>query len=371
MLSRFDDYPIQQAPIPIARPVSTDQNAYGRYWFGAFHRGGDFIVEAAFGRYPNLGVVDGSVSIVVDGVQDAFHASGAAPADPTHTFVGPLRLEIVEPMRELRLVVEPNQTGMSADLIWRSRVGALQEDHTTMEAGERVIVDMLRFVQFGTWSGTVTVDNRTVELSADEVVGVRDRSWGIRPVGQQPQGRPASSASNCWIWAPLHFEAECRSLGYFERPGGEMWRADGFRLPVVDPVPEVMDHQDPGVYRIMPRGQRFTFAPGTRWITRAEIDTEPAVGPPQVLELEPMLRFHMRGLGYHNPEWGHGHWKGDLAVGRETWKLDEVDPADPSAQHVHHAVRARIGDQVGVGVLEQIIFGPHVQFGFHDMLDAP
>jgi hypothetical protein len=37
---------------------------------------------------------------------------------------------------------------------------------------------------------------------------------------------------------------------------------------------------------------------------------------------------------------------------------------------VHNVVRARVGDRTGVGIFEQIIFGPHTQFGFHDLLDG-
>ena len=47
-----------------------------------------------------------------------------------------------------------------------------------------------------------------------------------------------------------------------------------------------------------------------------------------------------------------------------------MDPLDPTAQHVHHLVKATIGDKVGVGIFEQIIYGPHHQFGFHDILDG-
>ena len=172
------------------------------------------------------------------------------------------------------------------------------------------------------------------------------------------------------MWAPLHFPDECRSLGYFQRPGGAIWRGDGFRIPVVDPVGDVTAHDDEGVRRLHPLGQQLEFASGTRRITRARFDVGSDDGDAHALEVEPMALFLMRGLGYSNPDWGHGHWKGSLAVGRETWRLDQLDPADPTAQHVHHAVRARVDGQEGVGLLEQIIFGPHTQFGFHDQLDG-
>jgi hypothetical protein len=370
VLSRLDDYPIHQVPRPIATPASTDRHAYGRYWFGAYDRRGDVIVEAAFGRYPNLGVVDGHVSVVRDGAQHSFHVSGAAPIDPTETRLGPYRLEIVEPMRALRITVDDNETGITADLRWRARVGALQEDHTVMEDGPRIVVDMLRFTQFGTWEGHVTVDGVATELRHDDTVGVRDRSWGIRPVGEKPGGRPMATTPNAWLWAPIHFDDECRIVGWFQRPGGEIWRADGFRIPVTDPVAEVTDHHAPGVYRLHPLGQQLTFRPGTRWVSRAEIDVQAATGERDLLVLEPRAMFAMRGLGYTSPEWSHGVWHGELAVGRDDWTLDDLSPRDPTAQHVHHLVDARLGDRRGVGLFEQIIFGPHTQFGFREMLDG-
>ena len=78
----------------------------------------------------------------------------------------------------------------------------------------------------------------------------------------------------------------------------------------------------------------------------------------------------MRGLGYSSPDWGHGVWHDDLAVGRDDWKFADIAAGDPYHQHVHNVVRARVGDRTGVGIFEQIIFGPHTQFGFHDFLDG-
>ena len=96
-------------------------------------------------------------------MQDAFHASGSAPADPVDTGVGPFRLRVVEPMRRLVITVADNDTGITADLEWRARVGALEEDHTVRHDGVgRVMVDMARFLQFGTWAGQVTVDAKAI-----------------------------------------------------------------------------------------------------------------------------------------------------------------------------------------------------------------
>lgn len=369
-LTPLDEFPIHQVPKPIALAGTTDRNAYGRYWFGAAHRGGEFMIEVAFGRYANLQVQDTSVSISRGGTQRSFHASCRAPSDPTDLTVGPARLEIVEPFRELRYTVAPNDTGVGCDLTWRSRVGALLEDHTVMTDGPHTIVDMSRYLQFGTWAGWIDVDGERTSFDHDEVVGIRDRSWGVRPVGTSAPGRPTSGPPNAWLWAPIHFDDECVVAGWFQRPGGAFWRADGHRIGVTDPVASTVSLDDAGVRRSDPVGQRLDFAAGTRWVTGVAIDLHMDDGSTAVLELEPLMRFDMRALGYMNPEWGHGVWHGELEIGREDWDFADVHPQDPTHQHVHHLVRARLGDAEGVGIFEQIIFGPHTQFGFTDILDG-
>ena len=354
MLSPLDDFPIHQVPKPIATPASTDRNAYGRYWFGAVRRDGSAMVEMAFGRYANLRVCDASLSISVGDEQHSFHASREAPIDATDLTVGPFRLEITEPLRALRITIDDNETGITADLEWRARTGALEEDHTVMTDGPRVIVDMLRFVQFGTWAGWVTAAGATTRFDHADTFGTRDRSWGIRPVGEPVGGRPGRGAANAWIWAPIHFEQSCRIVGYFQRFGGAFWRADGHTIPVLDPVPATVDIDTPGVGRLDPVGQRFEFEPGTRWLRRGEIDVVDAAGVRGTMSFECLRRFDMRGIGYMNPDWGHGVWKGEQAVGAEHWRFADVSATDPTHQHVHNLVRARFGDEEGVGFVEQI-----------------
>ena len=49
-------------------------------------------------RYANLGILDCSLSLAIDGHQFAFHGSRRAPSEPTDTSVGPFELQILEPM---------------------------------------------------------------------------------------------------------------------------------------------------------------------------------------------------------------------------------------------------------------------------------
>ena len=77
----------------------------------------------------------------------------------------------------------------------------------------------------------------------------------------------------------------------------------------------------------------------------------------------------MKGIGYLHPSWGHGVWKGELAMAGESWKCDELDPLAFENQHIQQVVRARMGRETGIGVLEQISFGPHARYGFKEFLD--
>ncbi len=56
-------------------------------------------------------------------------------------------------------------------------------------------------------------------------------------------------------------------------------------------------------------------------------------------------------------------------MGGESWKCDDLEPMALENQHIQQVVRARMGDQVGVGVLEQICLGPHATYGFKEFLD--
>ena len=184
MLTPFDDFPIHQTGDPIAQTVSADPNHYDRYFFNGFDRDGAFMIGGAMGHYPNRGVVDAAFSFVIDGVEHSVFASGLMPIDRATT-IGPITVEVVEPLRQIRLVIAPNEHGLSGNLLFRARTAAIEEPKQTIVRNSTKIMDYTRLTQWGTWEGTVTVGDRTIEVSAETTFGVRDRSWGVRGVGTQ------------------------------------------------------------------------------------------------------------------------------------------------------------------------------------------
>ncbi len=369
MLTPFDDYPIHPSADPIAHPATGDPNHYDRYWFNGHQRDGDFYFGAAMGHYPVRGVVDAAFSIVLDGVEHSVFASGLMPVDRT-TAVGPIRIEVTEPIRTIRYVVEPNDHGIECDLVFRARTVAVEEPRQRRVSDEGILVmDHTRLTQWGRWEGVVRVDGTELRVDPDEVSGTRDRSWGTRPVGSPLQTNwPRRMPHAFWLWAPLHFDDRCTHLALHENPDGSRWLETAL---VLQPMPDdAVPWSTAGVVECRSIRHELTFEPGRREIRRAALSfVHPDEGEVHI-ELEKLFTFRMRGIGYSHPYWAHGSNHGELETGRESIALADFEPLDWSSIHVQNVVRAKMGDRTGIGVLEELHFGPHAPTGLTGFLDG-
>jgi hypothetical protein len=372
VLSKFDDYPIHQTPEPVAQPASSDRNVYDRYWFNGFQDDGGFYFAIGAAIYPNLGIMDCGFSIVRDGEQHSFHASRRAPKEPSETCVGPFRIDVVDPMRRVRVILDDNETGIAADLTFTARTAAVEEGRQTLRQGGRLFMDVTRFAQFGRWQGEIRYDGQTVRVDEARVFGVKDRSWGIRPVGAPDPGKAPPEGGGgqiFFLWAPIHWRDRCTHFGVFENGDAHRWHSDGAFVPVYDSLDAIPGAEDPGIERMASVEHDIEYVPGTRLADRAKIALVEKSGARTEIELEPLLCFRMKGIGYTHPEWGHGLWKGELAIGGESWKCDSLDPLAFDNQHVQLVVRAVSGGEQGIGVMEQLSLGPHARYGFEGFLD--
>jgi hypothetical protein len=370
MLSRFDEYPIHQTAESITRPSTGDRNFYDRYFFNGFSRSGDLYFGAAMGLYPNRRVMDASFSVARDGVQYAVHASRLAPTDRHETTVGPISVEVVEPFRVLKVRTDRNDIGLTCDLLFRARAPVIEEPRVTMHSHNRAILDSTRLTQHGTWEGNISVGGTKIDVKPHAVLGVRDRSWGLRPIGEPEQGAPGGPMRVFWLWAPVHFDDVCLLAGAFETEDGRMYGDHAVMVPVLAEGADVPVVTPEGPESIPAFSRRVRWQPGTRRAASAEITLHHHERAHETLTLDPLLTFQMKGLGYLNFQWGHGWWKGDLAVGCEQWKLADLDPLDISNLHVQQVCRARMGKREGVAVLEQLVIGPHRPSGFESLLDG-
>ena len=369
MLTPFDDYPIHSSADPVGVPASADPNHYDRYWFNGHQRDGDFYFGAAMGFYPVRGVIDAAFSVVKDGVEHSIFASGAMPLDRSAT-IGPVHIEVVEPLRTIRYVVDSNEHNISCDLTFRATTVAIEEPRQQRRTAEGIVLtDHTRLTQWGLWEGTITVDGEDLTVKAGDVPGTRDRSWGVRPVGEQLAVlRQPMPFQIFWLWAPLHFEDRFTHYAFHEHEDGRRWLETA---EILDPLPAgASPCSRVGVRECYDIGYELDWKPGRREIQRAHLwFTDPIEGETHI-ELETLYTFRMRGIGYWHPHWGHGSNHGQYEIGWESIRLDDFDPTDFASLHLQNVVKATMGERTGVGVVEQIAIGPHAPSGLTGFLDG-
>jgi len=377
MLTLFDDYPIHQTPYPVNRPATSDRDVYERYWFNGYTNANTPDEEAIYigigtALYPHLDIQDCGISIVIDGEQHAFHASARATPEPTDLSVGPFNLEIVDPMRSCRITLESNETDFTADLLFEGRTANIEEPRHLLRGELRDVMDATRFTQLGRWSGWMEFDGRRVEFNPETMLGTKDRSWGKRPVGGgSDRGAPPLPRRGglFFLWAPIHFDDIGVHYQLFEDNYGRPTYSVGALVPMYPTLADVPGVEDPAVIHLKNNEHKLTFAPGNRMITHAELGLTSIDGSERFdIQMDPIFTYRMKGIGYTHPEWGHGNWKGELAMASEKWSLDSVDVTAYENQHVQHLMRVRMGDRVGVGALEQLIIGPYDPYGLTGLL---
>jgi hypothetical protein len=362
----LDEFPVHQAPLSVRHPATSDRNFYDRYYFNAHDRTGEVFLVTGLGVYPNLGVIDAYATVRRGDRQVTVRASDALTDDRLRPAVGPYRVEVVEPLHELRLVCDGDDHGVGFDLTWRGSFPAVEEDHHVMRQYGRVIIDAQRFAQVGTWSGVLRVEGEELGVSDDRWVGTRDRSWGIRPVGEaEPPGRGAAEMTGdygfWWTYVPLRFEDFALVLIVQEDADGVRTLNDARRIRAVGDGCRAEQLGWPEV--------DVRYRSGTRHPEGATIGLTGRDRKPFTVDVDTLgfVALHC-GPGYGgDPEWTHGQWRGRGWVDGSV--LDMTDPAVAARVPfgvVDHVARARCGDAEGWGLFEHGILGRHSPSGFVD-----
>lgn len=173
-----------------------------------------------------------------------------------------------------------------------------------------------------------------------------------------------------FLWAPLVWDDHISHAIFFDGTRGEALVREGIIAPLYRSeaeIPGVVDGLD---RRMATARHRVTYVPNTRLARSAEIDLVDIDGHTSTIALDPILKFQMKGLGYGHPQWGQGMWKGELEIGGESFDPSTLEPLARENVHVQQVVRARQGDRTGIGVLEQLCFGPYRPSGFSEFLDG-
>lgn len=367
VLTKGDDFPIHQTPEPVAY-AGTDRNFYDRFFFNGYAPGAgqDGFLAAAMGIYPHINVIDASFCFLVGGRQVNLHASRGLGMERLDTQVGPIAIDIIEPLKVLRIRVDAPDEKIRAEITFTGRAFPLEEPRFTRRNGPRVLMDVTRMTQNGSYAGWVEVDGERVSI--DGWLGTRDRSWGVRPVGA-PDAQPASppiAPQFFWLWSPCCLEDGDLYCHTNDDAHGRFWNRRATFRPLGGSA-EDEHHYDEADYRI-------GWKQGSRHAQTADLVLTDESGETKV-EFDVGPQFQMLGLGYTHPRWGHGMSHGEaVTVEREDFRPDECAPMLPHHLHIQAIVGVTMTRPDGTvsrgkGVLEQLVMGPHAPSGFKDVLD--
>ena len=363
----LDEYPIHQAPVSLRWFGTSDANVYDRCIMQCFQRSGEVELITGLGQYPHLGVIDGFAAVRREQRQTVVRASDQLGDDRMRQHVGPLRFEVVEPLQTIRVVCEGDRhVGVGFDLTFEGTLPATEEPRHITRAADQTILNACRFVQVGRWSGVVRIDGEETTVDDTAWSGTRDRSWGIRPVGEAtPPGRPADGDPGFWwCWVPLRFDDFAVVVILQEQGDGHRVLNEAVRTWPAGKGRPVEQLGWPEI--------DISYRSGSRHPERAAIRLTPRGGDPLTLEVETrgFIPLHI-GTGYGGAggdEWGHGQWMGEGWVDTQVYDLDDADIAGRIPYGViDHVARATFDGQVGYGIFEHATIGRHDPSGFTDL----
>ncbi|MGW7521541.1 hypothetical protein ACWGJ2_38845 [Streptomyces sp. NPDC054796] len=356
------------------RHVATgDRNAYDRCIFQVLDHTGRALLVAGLGVYPNTGVIDAYATLRLGDRLLAVRASDALGEDRMSLAVGPFRITVEEPLKRFRLQCDPGEGSegpdgggegsLSYDLTWTADFPAVWEPHHTQRRGDRLILEGRRFVQAGHVTGVIRADGTDLPVTAEQWTGIRDRSWGTRPIPGEEGGRAAEEARPegfHWIWSPVRFAD--RFLVVIAQEDADGYRTLNEALLVRD------GHRDTQLG--WPRTE-IAYRPGTRHPERAvvHLDAPPSGHGSKPLELhvETLTSSPLAvGAGYPPADdWQHGTWRGRGWNERRVYDLSDPSAHPLSAYGVtDHAARFTLEGRTGYGIFEHGSFGRHDPSGF-------
>jgi hypothetical protein len=198
-------------------------------------------------------------------------------------------------------------------------------------------------------------------VTPDRWWGTRDRSWGIRPVGEpEPPGIQAGTPvlGSMWNYAPMQFADY--SILYIVQE-----ESDGTRT-LESAVRVWADPDRPVEHLGLPEHEHVLAEGSTPFVHRIERSTlrfTGADGRKLEVEVEPLIDCHlMVGTGYGlEQHWRHGMYQGgDTVVEGEV--VDTEANADRMFGIVDSLSRFTCEGEVGYGLHEYLFLSPHHRY---------
>ena len=368
-LSGFDEYPYHQHPMPFGTVATTDAHYNDGYWF-AFYAPG-WYVNCGLRLHPNVNVMDGWASVAHAERQIAVRASRALRPRYDELAVGPIKLELLEPMKRLRLSARENPAGIEFDIVMEALSPPFVENRYQHLKYGAVVNDMIRYTQICRAEGRARIEGR--DIAIDGWHAMRDHSWGVRssmamPTGINGTDRTADEADDraLRLWVPFRVADHSGFINTHENAEGTALDFEG-RL----------DYDDGRAVKILAARHALDYLPGTKRPTGGTLELDGEDGVTRKYTLASAgTPADVQACGYYRG-WHDGQSAG-IWRGAEHLEHDAYDakPGDDPTGPPHVAAKRRLGPTEfpmimtgpggaqGMAHFEHTLSGAYPRYGF-------
>lgn len=369
-LTAHDEWPRHQLPRTFDTVASDSPHWSDGYYFTLSDDAGTLSLYTAVRLYANTDVLDGYACAAVGGRQHNLRWSRRLRPAIDDLSVGPLAVEVVEPLVELRTTCADNPHGIRYDLTWRGLHVPYLEGYVERYASGRLTAQRCNYDQCCDVTGWVEVDGRRHDVEPGRWVGVRDHSWGLGRTGGSPSraaAPPPDLTDHRFAlrqWAMVRFPTRV-VFWQLHQDGPEFPMFESRVLPRGDGEPWSYTAPEQVDVTLVPGHRRMRD--GTVALRRPDggVDrfTYRAVGSP----------VYLQGGGYwqgFDDGLGRGVYRGDDHGEGEVWDLTDASTvrapggrfhARPDAWAETFALVENLDDPAerGLGHLECVVAGDH------------
>ncbi len=313
MLIGADEYPLHQITQSFAGVAGSDPQWNDGHYVCLTDVDGTVSLTSNVRLYQNNDVLDGFVCLRHDGRQHNIRLSRRLRPDMDTLGVGPLRIELTEPMRRLRLVLDDNDHGISLDVMCHSTSVPYEDPVEITRVDGRLLSERATYELAGTCEGWVQVGSTRVELVPERSAFFRNHSWGNQAGRGGPRhGAPVPRRRVPGIRQWVLFHQPDHDGFFFEDPNGREASGKGAILTGDGVVPVVGVEHD------------LDFHDGGRRVRRGSYRLTDADGVVRDYDFESLGWVYCQGGGYFggfDDKLGQGVYRGDHHIEGEVWDV--------------------------------------------------
>ena len=354
MLTGLDEHPRHQIAQSFAGVAGSDPQWNDGHYVCLCDEGGTVCLTSNVRLYQNNDVLDGFVCVRHDGRQHNIRLSRRLRPDLDHYGVGPLRIEILEPMQTMRFVLEPNDHGIACDVLCRSTGVPYEDAVEVTRVDGRLLSERVTYELAGSCEGWVEVAGTRHDLTPGRASFFRNHSWGNQAGRGGPRyGAPRPSRRVPGVRQWVLFRAVDHSGFYFVDPSG---RAAAGKGAILHPERSVA---------IVGIEHELDFYEGGRRLRAGSFRLTDAEGAERAYSFRDLGWVYCQGGGYFggfDDGLGQGVFRGEYHVEGEVWDVSHptriVDEAGRSFEFEHDWAESFVrldGDGHGAAHFECVV----------------